>query len=96
MKLQTIRDEREQLKALIELAEAKKTTVKAIKSLDDLQGIGDQDIARIGDAIRSRLDQEEARLEMSTTTLQDEMDDAIGDALIDDALAERRRRLGLE
>jgi phage shock protein A len=96
MKLQTIRDEREQLKALMELAEAKKTTVKAIKSLDDLQGVGDQDIARIGDSIRARLDEEEARLEMSTSGLADELDDAIGDAVLEEQLAERMARLGME
>lgn len=95
-KLEGMRDEREQIKALIELAEAKKTTVKAIKSLDDLAGVGDQDMARLRDKIRANLDAEEARLEMQTTTLEDELDDALGDALIDDALAERRRRLGLE
>ena len=95
-KLSTTRDEREQLKALMELAEAKRITVKAVKSLDDLAGVGDQDIARLGDAIRARLDEEEARLEMSTTTLQQELDEAIGDALLNDQLAERRRRLGLE
>jgi phage shock protein A len=96
MKLQTIRDEREQLKALMELAEAKKTTVKAIKSLDDLQGVGDQDIARIGDSIRARLDQEEARLEMTTSGLADELDDAIGDAMLEEQLAERMARLGMD
>jgi phage shock protein A len=95
-KLSAIRDEREQLKALMELAEAKKTTLKAIKSLDDLAGIGDQDIARIGDSIRARLDEQEARLEMQTTGLQDELDDAVGDAVLEEQLAERRARLGLE
>ncbi len=95
-KLQTIRDEREQLKALMELAEAKKATVKAVKSLDDLAGVGDQDIARIGDAIRARLDEEEARLEMQTTRLEAELGEAVGDELLQDQLAERRRRLGLE
>lgn len=95
-KLSGMRDEREQIKALIELAEAKKTTVKAIKSLDDLAGVGDQDIARLRDKIRANLDAEEARLEMQTTQLETELDEAIGDSLIDDALAERRRRLGLE
>ncbi|MCZ7547498.1 MAG: PspA/IM30 family protein [Anaerolineae bacterium] len=95
-KLNTIRDEREQLKALMELAEAKRTTVQAIRSLDDLKGIGDQDIARIGDAIRARLDEEEARLEMHTTGLEDELEEAIGDSVLQEQLAERRRRLGLE
>jgi phage shock protein A len=95
-KLNTIREEREHLKALIELAEAKKVTVTAIKSLDDLAGVGDEDIRRLGDSIRTRLDQEEARLAMHTTGLQEQLDAAIGGSLIDEQLAERRRRLGLE
>ena len=95
-KLSTIRDEREKLKALLELAEAKKTTVRAIKSLDDLAGVGDQDIARLGDAIRARLDEEEARLEMHTSRLETELEEAVGDTLLQEQLAERRRRLGLE
>src|SRR5210317_884187 len=38
-KLQTIRQEQKELEALMRLAKSKETTVKAIKSLDDLMGV---------------------------------------------------------
>jgi len=46
-KLTEIRQEREQLQALLELAKAKEVTTKTLRSLDDLAGVGDADIARI-------------------------------------------------
>ena len=58
-KLTTIKQEREQVKALLELAEAKRVTTKTIKSLDDLAGVGDEDVSRVVDGIRARLDREE-------------------------------------
>jgi phage shock protein A len=91
-----MRQEREHIVALIELTEAKKTTVKAIKSLDDLVGVGDQDVARIGESIRAELDRADARLEMESGSLEDQIDEAIGSSAIDAQLEERRRRLGLE
>ena len=51
-KLTTIKQEREELEALLELAKSKEITAKAIKSLDDLAGVGDADVARIADSIR--------------------------------------------
>ncbi|MCI0711855.1 MAG: PspA/IM30 family protein, partial [Chloroflexi bacterium] len=66
-KLGTTRQEREHLQELLKLAEAKKMTTKTIKSLADIQGIGDADIRRIGDAIRARLDREDAQLEISSS-----------------------------
>jgi phage shock protein A len=95
-KLTSMRQEREHIVALIELTEAKKTTVKAIKSLDDLVGVGDQDVARIGESIRAELDRADARLEMESGSLEDQIDEAIGSSAIDAQLEERRRRLGLE
>jgi phage shock protein A len=94
-KLTTIKQEREHMIALMELVEAKEMTTKAIKSLDDLAGIGDEDIARLGDQIRSRLDREEARLEMVSTNMRDQIDEAIGMSEIELQLEERRQRLGL-
>jgi phage shock protein A len=47
-KLTTIKQEREELQALLDLARAKELTAKAISSLDDLVGAGDDDIGRIG------------------------------------------------
>jgi phage shock protein A len=94
-KLTTIRQEQKELEALLQLAKSKEVTVKAIKSLDDLVGIGDSDIARIGESIRSRLDRASAYGEMYASRLDNQMDDVLGKAEIDIQLEERKRRLGL-
>ncbi len=94
-KLTTIRQEREHLKALIELVEAKEMTTKAVRSLDDLAGMGDEDVSRIGEQIRARLDREEARLEMASGNVREQIDEAIGMSEIELQLEERRQRLGL-
>ncbi|HID54004.1 MAG TPA: hypothetical protein EYP41_18450 [Anaerolineae bacterium] len=94
-RLRTIRQEQKELEALLRLAESKEKTVKAIKSLDDLQGIGDADIARMGDSIRARLDKASAYSEMYADRLDNQMDDVLGKAELDLQLEERKRRLGL-
>ena len=94
-KLQTIRQEQKELEALMRLAKSKETTVKAIKSLDDLMGVGDADIERLGESIRSRLDKASAHSEMYADRLDNQMDVALGSAELDLQLEERKRRLGL-
>jgi phage shock protein A len=94
-KLTTIKQEQKELEALMELAKSKEATVKAIKSLDDLVGAGDSDIARIGESIRGRLDRASAYSEMYADRLDSQMDEALGRAEIDIQLDERKRRLGL-
>jgi phage shock protein A len=95
-KLTTIRQEREELQALLQLAKSKEITAKAISSLDDVVGVGDSDIARIGDSIRSRLDKASARSELAASRLDDQMDDVLERTELDIQLEERKRRLGLE
>jgi phage shock protein A len=94
-KMTTIKQEREHMLALLELAKSKEIAAKTIRSLDDLQGIGDSDIARVGDQIRARLDRADAEMEMQSTSLESQMDDVLGKAGLEDQLAERKRRLGL-
>jgi phage shock protein A len=94
-KLTTIKQEREELQALLELAKSKEITAKAIQSLDDVVGVGDSDIARIGDSIRARLDKASARSELAASRLEDQMDDVLERGTIDIQLEERKRRLGL-
>jgi phage shock protein A len=94
-KLKTIRQEQKEMESLLRLAKSKEITVKAIKSLDDLAGVGDGDIARLGESIRSRLDKASAHAEMYASRLDSQMDDALGKAEIDLQLEERKRRLGL-
>lgn len=94
-KLQTIREEQREMEALLQLAKSKEVTVKAIKSLDDLTGVGDADIARMSESIRARLDKASAYSEMYANRLDTQMDEALGKAEIDLQLEERKRRLGL-
>ena len=94
-KLTTIKQEREQMHELLDLAKAKERTVGAIRSLKDLDGVGDADIARITEGIRSRLDQAEARAEIETSRLEDQVDATLGKTELDMQLAERKKRLGL-
>ncbi len=92
-KMNAIKQEREQLRALIELAEAKKVATKTIKGLDGLANLGDEQINGLAQKIRANLDREDARLEMATQNLSDQIEEAVGSSQIDAQLEERRRRL---
>lgn len=94
-RLVAIQQQREQLKALIELTEAKQLTNKSIRSIDDLAGIGDEDIKRLADQIYARLDKVEAEADMVSSRLQNQVEDVIGQSEIELQLEERRKRLGI-
>jgi phage shock protein A len=94
-RLAAIKEEREELRALLELARSKEITLKAVQSLDDIAGIGDSDIARVAESIRARLDKVQARSEMLASRLDARMDEILERRQIDQQLAERKRRLGL-
>lgn len=95
-RLVAIKQECEHIKALLELAEAKKITTKTIRSLDDIAGAGDEDVRRVGEQIRSRLDKIDAEAEMVSARLQNQVDEVIGTVEIENQLEERRARLGLK
>jgi len=94
-KLTEIRQEREQLQGLLELAQAKEITTKTLRSLDDLSGVGDADIARIADGIRARLDKASAEGEMRAAGLDEQMDRLLERDEIEMQLEARKRRLGI-
>lgn len=94
-KLVTIRQQREEMQHLMELAKAKEITNKTMKSLNDLSGVGDADVARIAEGIRRKLDEESARAEMAASNLDTQMDEALGRGELDLQLEERKRRLGI-
>jgi phage shock protein A len=94
-KLTTIKQEREELEALLELAKSKEITAKTIKSLDDLAGVGDADVARVADSIRQRLDRASAESEMRAASLDKQMDDMLDRSELDGQLTARKARLGL-
>jgi phage shock protein A len=95
-KLTTVKQEREELQALLDLARSKELTAKTIKSLDDLMGSGDADISRVAEGIRSRLDTASARSEMLASSLEMQMDDVLEKGMLESQLAERKARLGLD
>lgn len=92
-RLTTIKQEREHLRALIELTEAKKVTTKTIKSLDDLSSVGDEQITSLAEQIRNRLDTEDARLDLATRNISDQIEEAVRGGEIERQLEERRKRL---
>src|SRR5579864_1430965 len=94
-KLTATKQEREHLKALMELAATKKIATKTIKSLNDVSGAGDEDVRRMADAIRARLDKEDAQLEFASQSLQTQVDDVLANSAVDSQLEERRKRLGM-
>jgi phage shock protein A len=94
-RLTVIKQEREHLRALIELAEAKKVTTNTVKSLDALSTVGDEQISSLSEQIRARLDREDARLEVATRNISEEIDEAVRGGEIERQLEERRKRLGM-
>lgn len=92
-RLGTIKQERERLRALMELAETKKIMTKTVKSLEGLANSGDQEIDSLSQQIRARLDREDARLELASKRISDEISDAVGSTQVDLQLEERRQRL---
>ena len=94
-KLTTVKQEREELQVLLDLARSKELTAQAIKSLDGLMGSGDADISRVAEGIRSRLDKASARSEMLAASLDTQMDEVLEKSTLEAQLAERKSRLGL-
>jgi phage shock protein A len=94
-RLSTMKQEREELQALLELAKSKETTVKAMKSLDDLMGSGDSDISAIAESIHARLDKATVASEMRAANLDAQMDEVLERSELDAQLAERKKKLGL-
>jgi phage shock protein A len=76
-KLTEVKQQREELQALLDLARSKELTAKTIRSLDDLTGTGDADVARVAEGIRARLDKASAESEMRASSLDAQMDELL-------------------
>jgi len=94
-RLMTIKQEREEVEAMLHLAKSKEITVEVMRSLDDLTGSRDSDVARMAESIRQRLDKASAASEMAASRLEAQMAEVIGKREIDVQLAERKKKLGL-
>ncbi|MEM7117242.1 MAG: PspA/IM30 family protein, partial [Chloroflexota bacterium] len=95
-RLTVAKQEREELGFLLQLAKSKEVSTKAMKSLDSLMGQGDSELATAAENIRSRLDHADAAWEVQTSSLDNQMDDAMQSLEVEAELAERMNRLGLE
>jgi phage shock protein A len=94
-KLTTVKQEREEMQSLLDLARSKELTTKTMQSLDNLMGSGDQDVARMAESIRARLDKASAYSEMQSNRLDAQMDEVLERHTLDTQLAERKRKLGI-
>jgi phage shock protein A len=92
-RLTGIKQEREKVRALLELAETKKVMVKTIKGMEGITKTGDIEVDSMVDQIRARIDREDARLEIATRNVGEEVDSAVGMSEVDLQLEERRERL---
>ena len=96
VRLRSIKQEREHVLGLLELAKTKEIAAQSMKSLDSLEGVGESDIARVADKIRARLDRADAEVEMRADRLSSQMDDVLQKDRLQGQLEERRRRLMLD
>jgi phage shock protein A len=94
-RLETMKQEREDLQALLELAKSKELTVKTMKSLDDLMGTGDSDIRGIAQSIYTRLDRATTASEMRAASLDEQMDQVLERSALNAQLAARKQKLGI-
>jgi len=94
-RLGIMKQQREELQALMELARSKETAVKAMRGLDDLMGSGDADIGRLAQSIYARLDKAATAAEMRAASLDEQIDQVLDRSAIDAQLAERKKKLGL-
>ncbi len=95
-RLQSIKQEREHVLGLLELAKAKETAAAATKKLKPLEdGVNESDIQRVTDKIRARIDRADAEMEMRSESLSSQMDEVLGRERLVSQLEERRRRLGM-
>ena len=93
-RLTTIKQEREKMRSLLELAETKKVMTKTLKSMDKVDAAsGDQEIDSLLDSIYAQIDQEDARAELASRKLSDQIEDTVGIGQVELQLEERRNRL---
>ncbi|MEW5870300.1 MAG: PspA/IM30 family protein [Chloroflexota bacterium] len=92
-RLATMKQQRDELQSLLELAKSKEVVVKTVKSLDDMMGSGDSDVSRIAQSIYNRLDKASAAVELRSTGLDEQIDRVLERDAINAQLEERRKRL---
>lgn len=92
-RMTTIKQERERLRALLELMESKKQMTKTIKKIDNIATVDDAEISTLAEQIRQRIDTEDARQEIASMRLAEDIEQAVGTNEVELQLEERKRRL---
>ena len=95
-RLDLVRQEREELSFLLQLAKSKEVSTQAMKSLDSLMGAGDSEVERAAENIRRRLDHADAAWEVQASGLDNQLDDAMTNLEVESELAARMERLGIQ
>jgi phage shock protein A len=90
---ETMKQQREELQALLDLAISKEIVVKTVKDLDGMMGSGDSDMDRIARSIHARLDKASAATEIRAINLDEQINQLLDKQAIDAQLAERKKRL---
>jgi phage shock protein A len=91
-KVDVLYSQRDQVATLLQLIKSKNVIAHSIK---DVQAIADDHTSRIVEDVRKQLDTADARLEVATTHLSDQIDHEIEDTNLEAQLEQRRQRLGL-
>jgi phage shock protein A len=94
-RLAIAKQEREELGFLLQLAKSKEMSTKAMRSLDSLIGQGDSEVSQAAENIRRRLDHADAAWEVETSSLDNQLDDAMQSLEVEAELAKRMERLGI-
>lgn len=94
-RLAIARQEREELGFLLELAKAREISTNAMRSLDSLMGQGDSQVAQAAENIRKRLDHADAAWEVQSSSLDNQLNEAMHSMEVEAELAARMERLGI-
>ncbi len=91
-KVDTLHAQRDQVAVLLQLVKTKKLAARSIK---DVQTIADDRTASIVEDVKTQLDNADARLEVATSRLSDQIDAETDNAELNTQLEQRRAKLGL-
>jgi phage shock protein A len=91
-KVDMLSAQREQVAVLVQLVKTKKIAAKSIK---DIQSITDERTRDIVENVKTQLDQADARLEVATSRLSDQIDAEVDNSELNSQLEARRAKLGL-
>ena len=94
-RLAIAQQEREELAFLLQLAKAKESSTRAMRSLDSIIGEGDVELSSAAENIRRRLDHADAAWEVQAGSLDHQLDDAMQSLEVEAELAARMERLGI-